>query len=62
VVKKTTWQRWAPAGETIEAMRSALCSHWVAATHSAPHPYWPEPANWQHRQAYHFTSGGRLIR
>ncbi len=62
VVKKATWRRWAPAGETLEAMRMALRSHWVEATHATSHPYWPEPARWLHRPAYHLTSGGRLIR
>ncbi len=52
----------AAAVRHLEAMRVALRSHWVEATHATAHPYWPEPARWLHRPAYHFTSGGRLIR
>jgi hypothetical protein len=64
VVKKATVRRWAPSRETVEAMANALCTHWMTAAHSpVPQtPFWPSSANWLSRQAYHFTSGGRLIR
>lgn len=63
MVKKTTWRRWSPTPETIDAMRTALGSHWVMATHAAPQtPFWPAATPWLKRQAYHFASGGRLIK
>lgn len=63
MVKKATWRRWTPTRETIEGMRAALGAHWAEATHTVHgSPFWPAPRSWLQRQAYHFTSGGKLIR
>lgn len=58
MVKKATFRRWSPSNETIEAMGTALCSHWLASHAIAHSPFWPRPLSWLH----HLTSGGRLMR
>ena len=61
---RTTWPLWQPPGETVETIAEVVAAHWNAAKASyRERLFWPAATSWlRETTAYHFTSGGKLIR
>ncbi len=62
---RTHWPLWQPPGETLESIAEVAASHWNAAKASYREQlFWPTATSWLRERvnAYHFTSGGKLIR
>jgi poly(3-hydroxyalkanoate) synthetase len=63
---RATWPLWQPSAETLEAIAKVIASHWTAAKTDQERSFWPTATNWLREQAsataYHFTSGGKLIK
>ena len=58
---RTSWPLWRPPDESLESIAEVLTSHWNAAKAYQEHLFWPSAESWVH-SAYHFTSGGKLIK
>jgi hypothetical protein len=54
---RETWRLWEPPGETLEAIRDVLTSHWNAAKTQKERLFWPGATNWWHQQALSIRAG-----
>jgi hypothetical protein len=65
MTSRLTWPLWQPPEETLENIAAAIASHWNATKACSGRSFWPEAQSWFRSldpRAYHFASGGKLIR